>query len=230
VSNQENEEESADKTEDKAVDLTNQPQRKDYPNEISFLKAGKQFLENNPPQKHQFSSEAEYIKFVVKNNTSIEQTELAIDRLEKATAKIANAELRHPDFWEKLDKAGKSETKIPDDVLDMVGRLSAKEAVDLVYYLVNDVETLNQMNKVRSEKAVEMAENIILKLNQEDMGDGDDEEEEKQDPKPAAKSKPVSKAPEPVKPIKGGSSKSYVPLDEMSLPDYKKGRASGRVR
>jgi hypothetical protein len=56
------------------------------------------------------------------------------------------------------------------------------------------------------------------------------EEESRQDSLAEKIGKVVSKAPSPIKPVNGGSTRSHVPLDELDMPAFKKARAAGRVR
>ena len=67
----------------------------------------------------------------------------------------------------------------------------------------------------------------------EKLGESEGDEEEVEEEKPAAKAKveekPVRKAPEPIRPVGNGKTRGTVPLNEMSMADYKKARAAGRL-
>lgn len=189
------------------------------------------------PQREQFKTEGEYIRAMVKFERAQEdeadrrETQIAADKeaAKAYNAKAIEAQARHEDW----DEVMKQETPIPSIVGDAIVH-TLPNGAEVAYHLGKHPEICEQMMKAHPLEAVAMAVKISEQLAKENKGEDDEEEKkeeeevpEKQETKPA---KPVSKAPAPIKPVSGGTTKSSVPLDSMDMREYNKARKAGRVQ
>jgi hypothetical protein len=103
----------------------------------------------------------------------------------------------------------------------MAGKLmDLDNGVEVGLYLAEHPELSKDLHTLPTAKAIEAISKIAWKLEMESAQDSLAE-------KIAAK---IPKRYEPIKPLNGGSTKSNVPLDQMSQRDYNKARAAGRIR
>jgi hypothetical protein len=102
---------------------------------------------------------------------------------------------------------------------------------ELLYYLGKHPDELAKMEGL-SPARIQMAVGRIMDKLEAASGEQEVEEEPEEVQKEEVKEKPkiVSKAPAPIKPVGGSSTKSTVPLDRMPMADYEKARAAGRIR
>jgi len=115
----------------------------------------------------------------------------------------------NPDFEEVV---GNSKVSVPDAV-----RVAIVDSGDpaIAYYLAKNPEVCEKLSKMTQARAVLEVGKIIAKL----------DTTEKSPEKPSSpEKKAVSRAPEPIAPVAGGSTKSAVPLDELPYREYKKAR------
>jgi hypothetical protein len=94
---------------------------------------------------------------------------------------------------------------------------------EILYYYAKHPEELNKLGPLSPARVQMAVGRIIDKL--EAQEEHVEEEEEEKVEKPAL----VKKLPPPFKPTGGSATKSSVPLDKMSMSDYKKARAAGRI-
>ena len=97
---------------------------------------------------------------------------------------------------------------------------------DVAYYLASNPEEFAKLGDLTPTKVQREVWRLSEKLGKTAK---DEEEEEVEEEKPEAKAKPVSKAPTPIKPVSTGTTKSSKALDQMSMAEFKKARAAGRI-
>lgn len=136
--------------------------------------------------------------------------------------KVAEAKSVHEDFEEVVGQ----DLTIPVGV--QLAVVEMENGPEVAYFLGSNPELCDELMKMSPLKAIAEAWKISEKLGESES----DEEEETEEEKPAAKAKveekPARKAPEPIRPVGNGKTRSSVPLNEMSMADYKKARAAGR--
>jgi hypothetical protein len=91
-----------------------------------------------------------------------------------------------------------------------------------MYHYANHPEDLEALGEFTPAQVVKAVARLSDKLNPPAKEEKKDEEEQ-----------PVkiqSKAPVPIKPVSGGSTKNSVPLDQADMAEYKKRRAAGERR
>lgn len=188
----------------------------------------KQVAANGEPQRESFGTDIEYMKALVRWEMKQEQEN---DRLKEAAAdrkEIVNAynrralelQAQHGDYNEVV---GKNTEPIPSKVAQVIFE-DLENGPDVCYFLGKHPEICQEMMEVGPRKAVAMAWKIS-----EQLAPGEKKDDEEVDEKEEAKVKVTSKAPPPIKPVNSGSTKSSVPIDRMSMADYKKARAAGRI-
>lgn len=136
--------------------------------------------------------------------------------------KVAEAKAVHEDFVEVVGQDIVIPIPVQLAVIDM------DNGPEVAYFLGSNPELCEELMKMKTSKAVAEVWKISEKL-----GESEGEEEEEAEEKPAAKAKieekPGRKAPEPIRPVGNGKTRSSVPLNEMSMADYKKARQAGRI-
>ena len=98
---------------------------------------------------------------------------------------------------------------------------------EILYYLGQNHDEMDKFAGLSPAK-VAMRVGILserLAAQQEKDEEPEEKAEDRQEEQPAAKKKPI-----PMKPVGTGATRSSVPLDKMSMEDYKKARAAGRTR
>jgi hypothetical protein len=189
------------------------------------------------PQKADFvDKEDEYIEALVdwKAEQKILQAKEAEARAAEAAQQkqvfdaynrgVAEAKSVHEDFTEVVGQ----DIDIPVGVQLAIVEMEEK-GPEVAYFLGNNPEICEELMKMSRMRAIAEVWKICDKLNASES----DEEEETEEEKPAAKAKveekPARRAPEPIRPVGNGKTRSSVPLNEMSMADYKKARAAGRI-
>lgn len=190
------------------------------------------------PQRDKFASDAEYNKAMIKWGVSEvlrERAEADAKRdfeareaeiLKTYNARVAEAKSRYEDWSDVVNQ----EVDIPI----AVGRaiLLMPNGPDVAYHVGQNAELREELLGLDPIEAVGRAWEISKELGgkkeeaEENEGDEKAVETEETEEKPV---KLTSKAPAPIKPVGGGSTKSTIPLDKMNLKEYKKARAAGRV-
>lgn len=182
------------------------------------------------PQRTDYQSDAEYVRALtrweVKQEIKAEkeaETRKAAEERQKEIVKLYNqkaiqAQARYEDFAEIV---GKNEEPIPSTVGQAIVE-EMENGPDVAYFLGKHPEVCQQMMEVGPTKAASLAWAISEELAGSTKKEVTDEKDEEEEP---VKRKP----PTPIRPVTGGTTKTTVPLDKMSMADYKKARlASGR--
>lgn len=187
------------------------------------------------PKQSDFTNNDEYIEALV--DWTAEQ-KIAKAKHDDARAAEAAQQKETFDAYNRGVAAAKS---VHEDFAEVVGQdltipigvqlaiIEMKEqGPEVAYFLGSNPELCDELMKMSPMKAIAEAWKISEKLNESEA-----EEEEETEEKPAAKAKveekPARKAPEPIKPVGNGKTRSAVPLNEMSMADFKKARAAGRI-
>jgi flagellar biosynthesis chaperone FliJ len=117
-----------------------------------------------------------------------------------------------------------SNTQIPDYIHNRLVRM--EKGAEIAYALAKDKAALGK----------------ILELNEKALKSGDGDFSEAywefgsfvrslaQKNSPTTATRPVSQAPTPISPVRGGEAVSEADADKLSLSDYRKGRESGKIR
>lgn len=109
---------------------------------------------------------------------------------------------KYEDFAEVV---GSADFKVPNSVV--VTAYELENGPDLAYHLAKNPEICDELMKMSPVRAAAYAAQIAASL-------------ESGAPKP----KPTSRAPKPIKPVAGGSTRSSVPLDQLDYQAYRKAR------
>lgn len=136
---------------------------------------------------------------------------------------VAESKSLHEDFDEVVGQ----DITIPQGV--QLAIVEMENGPEVAYFLGSNPELCQELMKMSRFKAIAEAWKISEKLGASESDEEEEVEEEKPAPKAKAEEKPARKAPEPIKPIGNSRSRGTVPLNEMSMADYKKARASGRI-
>ena len=133
-------------------------------------------------------------------------------RTESERARLA----KFPDWNETV---GTVRADVKPQAQDAIKRLplSLNEAV--LHHLATNADDLEKFNELTDSQQVEE----VIRLSASLLPSGSAA-------KPALNAKPESRAPAPIRPVGGASTKSSVPLDEMPPQDYIKARRAGRQR
>lgn len=187
------------------------------------------------PKQSDFTNNDEYIEALVdwtadQKLAKAKETEAcaaeAAEQKEKFDAynrRVAEAKSVHEDFAEVVGQ----DLTIPVGV--QLAVVEMDNGPEVAYFLGSNPELCEELMKMSSFKAIAEVWKISEKLG----ADPESHEEEEAEKKPSAKAKveekPARKAPEPIKPVGNGKTRSAVPLNEMSMADYKRARSAGRI-
>jgi hypothetical protein len=202
-------------------------------------KQQEQRVEGDPePKRDAFQDDPSYYRALakwevrqeMKAEKEREQRELAAaeekSRNDAYNKRVSEAKAKHDDWLEVVNQP----IIVPNAVVEAIKEMD--NGPEVAYFLGNHPEVCEELMEMSQSRASGMIWRISEKLEGETK-DEDEEETEETEEKPPAKAKeeekPERKKYEPIKPV-GGSSKSSVPLDKMSMADYKKARAAGRLR
>jgi hypothetical protein len=129
--------------------------------------------------------------------------------------RLEEARKKHEDF-EELQKIG-GEIKITPTMAGQI--IDLDNGAEVAVYLARHPEIAKDLH--RNPRAAQREIDYISRML---------EEESRQDSLAEKIGKVVSRAPAPIKPVNGGSTRSTVPLDQMDMKAFKKAREAGRVR
>lgn len=199
---------------------------------------------DDEPKRENYQTDAEWVKAQARWEA---RQELREERAREAQQAEADQQKEVLDAYN--ERVAEAKAKY-DDWDEVVGQninipWGSEQAItemdngpDVAYYLGMHPEVcqdlLENMSVKRNGKVYATTRGIakLWSISEQLGGEGKKEEETEEpeekveEEKPA---KPVSKAPTPIKPLGSGSTKSSVPLDKMSMADYKKARAAGRT-
>lgn len=190
------------------------------------------------PVRENFQTEAEFIRALtrweVKQEMKAEreaeekeaQAAAAKEAISSYNKKAIEAQAAHEDWNEVF----KQDINIPVIVGDAIVH-TIKNGPEVAYFLGKNPEICEEMCAVHPLEAVAMAVKISEQLEKNSGEEAETEEEEEPEEKAAAEEeKPVRKAPAPIKPVSGGTTRSTIPLGKADFQTYKKLRAQGRVQ
>lgn len=195
---------AAPKAEEPAVKADGEPQRQEFGSEIEYVKALTRW---EVKQEIKRDKEAEI--------RSAEESRQK-DIIKTYNERVSEAQGRYDDWKEVVTQ----DVEIPQGVGLAIMRMS--NGPDVAYYLGSNEDVREELMQLDPLEAIGRAWDISRELSTE-------ENPVKKEVKSEEPPKPKSKAPAPIKPISGGVTQSTIPLDKMSLSDYKKARASGRT-
>lgn len=208
----------------------------------SLRKTGKPTEEAAPepksrPQKADFAGrEDEYIEVLVDWTSDQKIAKAEQDKARAAEAAqqketfdaynrgVAEAKSLHEDFVEVVGQ----DITIPIGVQLAIVEMEEK-GPEVAYFLGNNPEICEELMKMSRMKAIAEVWKISEKLGVSESEEEEEVEGEKPAPKAKVEEKPTRKAPEPIRPVGNGKTRSSVPLNEMSMADYKKARQAGRI-
>lgn len=193
------------------------------------------------PVRENFQTEAEFIRALtrweVKQELKAEreaeekeaQAAAAKEAITSYNKKAIEAQAAHEDWNEVF----KQDINIPIIVGDAIVH-TIKNGPEVAYFLGKNPEICEEMCAVHPLEAVAMAVKISEQLEKNSGEEAETEEEEEPEEKAekaaAEEEKPVRKAPAPIKPVSGGTTRSTIPLAKTDYQTYKKLRAQGRVQ
>lgn len=194
------------------------------------------------PKIEDFTDHNEYIKAMAKfiaretlrtereEQTKKEQEAARKSEFDAYNEKTVNARVKYED-WEEV--VGNPKVLIPPSV--HVAIIEMENGPDVAYYLGKHPELAKELMEMSPSRANGKIWRLSEQLEAESPAEEEETEEIEVDPEPEkpkvkVEAKPEKKKYEPIKPVGGGSSKSSVPLDQMSMADYNKAREAGRVR
>jgi hypothetical protein len=149
---------------------------------------------------------------------------------------ISEARAKYDDFNETVNDSVKTpwQSQSKADVMAsqafQVAMFESGMGGELLYYLGKHPDELAKLGGLSPARVQMAVGRIIDKLEAQQASEEENEEEQEIPPAKEEKPKIVSKAPAPIRPVGGSSTKSSVPLDKMSMADYEKARAAGRIR
>jgi hypothetical protein len=188
------------------------------------------------PQRENFDSEVAYVKALTRwevkqelkeqRETEAREEQAAKEKevLARYDAKAIEAQARYDDWKEVMSQ----DIPIPSIVGDAIVH-TIKNGPDVAYYLGKHPEVIQEMLAAHPLEAVAMAVKISEKLSGDKGNKSDEKADDEEEQVSTEPEKPARKAPAPIKPDVGGTTRSSVPLEKMSFRDYKKAREAGRV-
>lgn len=169
-----------------------------------------------PPRRDQFYDEADYTAALAAYNVRRQDAESDAERInteysaveegdaqqfqESLTDFNSEGSAKYKDFVEKVsrqpDQGGPQITHMMAEAM-----MESDVGVDVAYYLATHVKESAEIAKLPPMQQIRALYDLEAKVSQ---------------PKAA----PVSKAPPPVKPVRGGSASASKPVSEMSMAEY----------
>lgn len=190
------------------------------------------------PVRTQFQSEDEYFeavadwKFDQKLKAKEEadrKTEIEAinkEKSDKFRSRMAELRSENENFKEIWEQA--NNITVPAFLNDVIV-FDLPNGMDVAWYLANNPEECERLSKASSESECKaMAWKISEKLTESAKGAENTSEDEGEEEAVTEQPKPEKKTAPPIRPVTGGTTRSSVALDKMSLKDYKKARAAGR--
>ena len=186
------------------------------------------------PQPHQFSDAFEYAKALaeytaeqaLKNRDKQEAERKAAEERQKVmdawAQKVETAKADLPDFD---DMIASSDVVVTDAVRDAI--LESDVGPQLLYHLAENPEVVEKLSKASVSSALRQLGKLEAKLEK-----AEETQPEKQPSKPVAKK---SNAPEPIKPLRGTSVATDIPMDSDgqfhgTYQQWKAARQAGKIR
>lgn len=191
-----------------------EPKLEDFTNHDEFIKAMAKYVAR------------ETLRTEREEQTKKEQEAARKSEFDAYNERAIAAQVKYEDWKEVV---GQNIT-IPPAV--HVAIIEMENGPDVAYYLGKHPELAKELMEMSPSRA----NGKIWRLSEQLESEAPKEEEteevevEPEPEKPKVEAKPERKKYEPIKPVGGGSSKSSVPLDQMSMADYNKAREAGRVR
>ena len=196
------------------------------------------------PREEDFTDHKEYMKAIARWEARQElqaerdaerqarQNESVKEIFDAHNQRIVEARARIDDFDEVI--SGTTTPWRDNDPEDISASRAFQIAIfesdngpDILYHLAQNPEEFARMGDLTPTKVQREVWRLSEKLGK--AAPAEEEEEQVEEEKPEAKAKPVSKAPTPIKPVSSGTTKSSKRLDELSMAEYKKARAAGRI-
>lgn len=184
---------------------------------------------SDEPTREQFQTDEQYIKALARWEVKQEmkaEKEAEVKAVEEAriksvyksyNEKLSQSRAEHEDFDEVV---GSSDIVVPRDVILAIPEMD--NGPEVAYFLGKNPDVCEELMGMSPIKAI----GAVWVISESLDGKGKTGKTETE----SAKTKKIeSKAPAPIKPVSTGSTKSSVPLDQMSMSDYKKARAAGRT-
>jgi hypothetical protein len=129
-------------------------------------------------------------------------------------ARMEELRTKHADFDEV--SASAKDIELPQSVLGHI--VSLENGSDVALWLARHPQIARELKAMPFGKAMQRLDRLSGRL---------EAEEESAEPK---EEKPARKAPEPIKPVGNGNTRSSIPLHEMEMDAFKKARKAGRVQ
>jgi hypothetical protein len=181
------------------------------------------------PKREDFQTEIEYVRAITRWEVK-EELRLAREEEEKAeeagkqkkiaatyNEKVVEAKSRYDDWEETVNQEG---INIPQGVGMAILRMP--NGPDVAYEIGKNTELREELLGMDPLEAIGRAWELSKEMLGAAKADEEEEDVEETQPKPEKKTAP------PIRPVTGGTTRSSVALDKMSLKDYKKARAAGR--
>jgi|ERR1700722_2945792 len=209
------------KTEEKTVKADDEPKEEDFNGDVrAFFKAqarweARQEIKAQEEARERATQEAQTKEIFDNHNRTISEARAKYDDFEEVVKATDTP-------WKEGSKAD-----VMASQAFAVAMYESGMGGELLYYLGKHPDELAKMEGL-SPARIQMAVGRIVDKLEAASDEEETEEVEKEEVK--EKTKIVSKAPAPIKPVGGSSTKSTVPLDRMSMADYEKARAAGRIR
>lgn len=189
------------------------------------------------PQRESFASENEYIRALtrwevkqeMKAEREAEEKQAIVAQQKESIASYNKRAIEASSRYDDWQEVMAQDTSLPSIVGDAIVH-TIKNGPDVAYYLGKHPEVCQEMLGVHPLEAVAMAVKISEKLLKDEPEEEPVEDEETEEKELVAVEKTKSKAPAPIRPVSGGTTKSTVPLDKSDFQAYKKLRANGRVQ
>lgn len=184
------------------------------------------------PKREDFASDAEWVKAQARWEVRQElKAEKAAEEKRQEDARLkdifdaynkrlSEARALHEDFDEVIDQDVQIPTAVQMAIFEM------ENGPEVVYFLGQHPDVCEDLMQMSQFQAI----GKVWRISEGLEPDKEDEKEKEDEPKAKAKDEEKPKAKfTPIKPVSGGSTKNHKPLDEMSMAEFKKARAAGRV-
>lgn len=136
------------------------------------------------------------------------QEQQASEALNAFAERIEEAAEKYDD-WDEVSDTMKNEPELPVVVTNAI--IDTENGPDVMYYLATHKDVRKKLYTMSDERAAVEIGRISAILEQPEV-----EEEEK---------RPIKELPAPIRPLRGSSTKSTVPIDELPYQEYAKIRA-----
>ena len=143
-------------------------------------------------------------------------------RISEYNKKAVEAQARYDDFSEVV---AKNDEPIPANVGEAI-IFDLENGPDVAYYLGKNTDVCKELMEMSPSQAMARIWEISKELGAEES----EEDDKPQEKAAAEEEKPKRKAPVPIRPVAGGTTRAAIPLDKTNFADYKKLRAQGRVQ